>query len=169
MLINGVSERKNTRKDPKTTLRKRHAKLSSDLVRVITSYESARKINGILEVEKLELLSKVHRLENEVNAYHKVLTTKKGQIGSDEKDTLHYFDLYQLEKEEVMSCQKLLTKVEAERDLERSKRVELENEHGVLKSKLRKQKLLSENERDALKVAVATLENKYTNLKEGGR
>ena len=64
-------------KGSKTTLRK-GTQLSSDLVRVITSYESARKINGILEVEKLELLSKVHRLENEVNAYHKVLTTKKG-------------------------------------------------------------------------------------------
>ena len=65
-----------------------------------------------------------------------------------------------------MLCQKLLTKIEAERDLERSKRVELETEHGVLKSKLRKQKLISENERDALKVSVMTLENKYTNLKK---
>ena len=56
-------------------------------------------------------------------------------IGSDEKDTLHYFDLYQLKRRSNV-VSKLLTKVEAERDLERSKRVELEND-SVLKSKLK--------------------------------
>ena len=75
-------EKNNTESDPKNYLEKRHAKLSSDLVRVITSYESARKINGKLEVEKLELLAKVHRLENEVDAYHKALTNKKEPVGA---------------------------------------------------------------------------------------
>ena len=154
--------RKSARKD----LEKRHAKLSSDLVRVITSYESARKINGKLEVEKLELLAKVHRLENEVDAYHKALTNKKEPVGADDRNTLHYFDLYQDEKEEGIVCQKLLTKVEMERDSERSKRVELENEYDVLKSKFRKEKLISETERDTLKVNAMTLEDKHANLKK---
>ena len=148
-------------------IREQHIKLSTDLVKVIKNYEHVRNQNSVFEEENIGLKGKINTLESELVTWNGILSSNNNKSNNInyKKDELHYYKLYNAEKAESLSYQKLLIKANAKVDLQKAKCFTLETTNANILNKLKKQKMVAAHKCTELETNMLNLKNEYDILK----